>query len=700
MKIKITRPQEKIFNFSKLNPNDPSYNITFLYAIEGNLDFERFKNIFEMCINKIDLSKVDIKVIDNNIYNNCDEARKVKIESIDCLDMNEKEFEKFISDKADYLKAKPKDLSEWPLIDVYLLKNSETKYGLLLNMSHIISDVYSCYYLISLISKYYNSDLEENKIDAELNNDNFGTFLSYADKREEVDGDALEFFENEFRDISSYEIKEIIQARNNKGVLDGGKCSFKLNKQLSDRVRNFVSENKISEFAFFMSCYALIMSKMIKNNDIVTGIPLGNRMDKKIRNVFGYFVNTLPAHIVIDQEQSFSEFCDYILKKTYKIMKYQSFQLEQMEHKISGYINNVFTYYKQPLNFDLHECKVNRMPVNNSCVMFELTGVVESGEEFGIEFEYGTFFDNVDFEEVYIQLLNQVLENEQIGKITLVTNPTDEYLKINSYSEYKLGRHVKDIFEGIADKFSDRIAVKCNLVEWTYSELDKKSNQVAHMLLEKYPSDKCIAFSSNRRNELIAIIMGIIKAGKTYVPIDTVSPAKRVEYILNDLGQAPFIAEKEIIESLKFANDKVMYMDYMLENLDSYSDSRIDNSIEIKNPLYMIYTSGSTGNPKGVIVNNYNLVSLLESTKDKYNFNEKDIWTLFHSYGFDFSVWEIFGCLLFGGKLIIIDSLVCKSPEQFYNIVSEEKVTVLNQTPTAFKGFINADLELHKKKHE
>jgi amino acid adenylation domain-containing protein len=197
--------------------------------------------------------------------------------------------------------------------------------------------------------------------------------------------------------------------------------------------------------------------------------------------------------------------------------------------------------------------------------------------------------------------------------------------------------------------------------------------------------ERFVLVSLEKNEELIAAILGILKAGKTYIPIDPNSPKERFEYIAHFVREAAIITDRTL--PIPFQG-KVFEMESLL--------SRPKEGIKTVNPVpndiaYIIFTSGSTGKPKGVEVTHHNVARLFETCNKQFNFTNEDVWTLFHSYAFDFSIWEIFGALLFGGKLIIVPDSTIKSPYEFYQLLKREKVTILNQTPSFFRQLIKVD---------
>ncbi len=669
----LTPNQTRLYNFQTAYPNDPAYRLTFLYKITGNLDIYRLKKVLETVCDSIDAFKVDFVEVNNNIYQRYSDEKKHQFEVI-CRDANNSpaQFHEQIIKQVSELQKTP--LTQWPLLYFTLYHSGDSENYLLLTASHIISDGQSYHLMIDAINQAYNNEYRGDALVTFAQNYFNQRFLTEP-MYTAVSSKAREFFLAETRNIDSFGVKKIRQHRNERLILDGTSAYFYLDKT---GIQDYLGKNKYSENSFFLAVHALFIKKLTSENIIVIGLPILNR-DKTNKNAFGYFVNTLPLLINFDQINLFSELVQYINRKIFSLLRHQSYHIDDLSH-IDIRFNNYFTFYNKPFDYAFNQCNVQRIALDKDNIMAEFKCAVESMQDnYLVTLEYGNYFSKIPVENIFKQIIHSISSNDDpLIKDIPVLDHMSQYKQINSYKT----QAIKDRFEETAHHNPYNIALNDGSQEWTYQELNKRANKMARCLLEKTILSDKIIISLKRDNHLVLVILAILKIGKCYVPIDLHCPTERFNYILKDLDDTFVIGENEIED--------------LIAQSEQYDDSDLHINVPTDAPAYMIYTSGSTGAPKGVLVSNHNLLSLMDACKEKFDFNSADVWMLFHSYGFDFSVWEIFACLLEGSKLIILDRQLTQSPSHYYEIMHKHGVTVLNQTPTAFMGIIQEDL-LQKK---
>lgn len=250
------------------------------------------------------------------------------------------------------------------------------------------------------------------------------------------------------------------------------------------------------------------------------------------------------------------------------------------------------------------------------------------------------------------------------------------------------------IFEEQAERTPEATALVDGQRRMTYRELNQRANQVAHYLLSRgVRADELVGLWMERSWEMVVGILGILKSGAAYLPLDAAYPAERVNYMLED-SQAPMIlTQRRLAGEAVFGGTAVIFLEEESAALGRESAANPAASASPENLAYVIYTSGSTGQPKGVMIEHRQVTRLFSSTRAWFHFNERDVWTLFHSHAFDFSVWEIWGALLYGGRLVVVPYGESRSPQAFHELICQEGVTVLNQTPSAFRQLMAVDEE-------
>jgi amino acid adenylation domain-containing protein len=251
---------------------------------------------------------------------------------------------------------------------------------------------------------------------------------------------------------------------------------------------------------------------------------------------------------------------------------------------------------------------------------------------------------------------------------------------------------IHEIFEAQADRTPDKLAVVLGSQRLTYRELNRRANQLAHFLRnEGVRPDVLVGICVDRSVELVVGLLGILKAGGTYVPIDPQYPRERRAFMLQDSNSPIILTEDALARDLVVPNTKMVLLDNDWPTISREPATNPRVAVQPEQLAYVIYTSGSTGTPKGTLISHRNVVRLFEATQPWFGFTERDVWTLFHSCAFDFSVWELWGALFHGGRLVVVPFDVSRTPETFYRLLCDEGVTVLNQTPSAFRQLIRAE---------
>ncbi|MGG7099751.1 amino acid adenylation domain-containing protein [Rhodococcus sp. 24CO] len=241
-----------------------------------------------------------------------------------------------------------------------------------------------------------------------------------------------------------------------------------------------------------------------------------------------------------------------------------------------------------------------------------------------------------------------------------------------------------DILAGRIRDLPHAVAVVCGTERMSYRTLDERSNRLARKLIQEgVRSESLVGIMLTKSLDMIVAVVAVLKAGGAYLPLDRAHPADRVSFVIDDAKPVCIISDFEIPDAVVVGVESAEFSAGALGELSGFHSA--------DNLAYVIYTSGSTGRPKGVPVTHAAVMRLFENTRRDFGFDHTDVWTMFHSFAFDFSVWELWGALLNGGTLVLVDHDLSRDPDAFRALVAEEGVTVLNQTPSAFHLYIEAD---------
>ncbi|MGW3285353.1 amino acid adenylation domain-containing protein [Streptomyces sp. NPDC001002] len=308
-----------------------------------------------------------------------------------------------------------------------------------------------------------------------------------------------------------------------------------------------------------------------------------------------------------------------------------------------------------------------------------------------------------DFAEHLAHVLGQLATAEPdlpLGDVELM--PLDACLRIvregatPRHPEAQAGTDatVHGLLAEVARRQPHAVAVVDDTTELTYARLEERAEQLARglVVLGARPDD-VVAVALDRTAELVVVLLAILKAGCTYLPLDLRHPAERRRYTVEHAGAVAVVADPDASASLELLDGVRCVSPGELSDLADRvgADTALPADTDGSRPAYVIYTSGTTGRPKGVVVPHRNVAALVSATRGDFGLGPQDTWTFFHSSAFDFSVWEIWGCLLTGGRLVVVPYWVARDTELFHELVERRGVTVVSQTPSAFAQFIEAD---------
>ncbi len=465
---------------------------------------------------------------------------------------------------------------------------------------------------------------------------------------------------------------------------------------------DFASRNGFTMNTVVQGAWAILLSRYTGETDILFGATKSSRRSsiEGADQIAGIFLNTIPVRTEVDSEASLVEWLRQLRSEWVALREHEHTSLVKIKEAsdlpasaplfdtLVVYENDLLAARLRALGGKWSQRRVELREQTG----YALTLAAYGGAELTLKIE----FDSRRYTEGAIhRLLGHLTivlqgmaehQQERLRDLPWLTAAERRQLLVewNQPQTYSTPRCLHELFEVQAEIRPDAIAAVCETERWTYRELNERSNQMAHHLiaLGVVPETR-VALSQERTLDLIASMLAIVKAGGTYVPLDPLYPAERIGFMIADSGVQIVIADASGAAVLPDGL-QVLAPDAAANGPKSNPGLHFDTG----QTAYVIYTSGSTGKPKGCMVTQHNVLRLFSATEESFHFSAQDTWTMFHSPAFDFSVWEIWGPLLTGGRLIVVPYLVSRSPDEFAALIRRERVTILNQTPSAFRQFL------------
>ncbi|WP_186098327.1 amino acid adenylation domain-containing protein [Burkholderia gladioli] len=500
-------------------------------------------------------------------------------------------------------------------------------------------------------------------------------------------------------------------------VAPSGHHALCLPRAFYDRIATFAQRCESTPFHVILGLLHVYFSRTSQRDELAIGLPILNRSNARMRQTAGMFTGVSAVRLGYDPAQRFDELLKSLgqtLKQDYRHQRFPISELNRSLGLLQARRAQLFdisvSYERDDYDMRFGESPAQVHMCSNGHEQLPLALHIRENRfdaNAWIHFMYNrAYFEQEEVEAIgarFEQLLGQVLEDARVPVADLRLPTAGELARLRAWSAspaaFERDEPLHRLFEAHAAQTPDAVALEFEGRRLSYGELNAWANRVAHHLvgLGVKPDDR-VAICVERGPGMIAGLLGVLKAGAGYVPLDPAYPAERLAYTLGDSAPLAVLVQAGTREVLGGLTVPVIDIDAPGESGAS-SDNPVVEGLNARSLAYVIYTSGSTGQPKGVMIEHRNVTRLFAATQAWYGFGPQDTWALFHSFAFDFSVWEIWGALLHGGRLVIVPKLTSRSPQACYALLCDTGVTVLNQTPSAFRQLIAAQAESDRE-HE
>ncbi len=606
----------------------------------------------------------------------------------------------------------PFDLQRGPLLRARLLRLRAEEHALLFTLHHIVCDGWSIDVLLREVAALYRS------LAAGLAPELPEPPFQYADyavwQRRWLSGEGLEkplvYWRRQLRDLVMPELPTD-RPRPATPSHRGTHLSFRWPSGLAASLEALSRREHVSRFMTLLGAFQSLLHRWCGQDDISLGTPVAGRDRVEVESLIGFFVNTLVMRTRLSGDPSFQGLLARVRETALAAYAHQELPFDRLVEELSPERSGghsplfrvFFAVHEAPPEPEIPGLSLRLERIDRRTATMDLSLVLTRTQD-GLEgfFEYShDLFDDATvmrLEGHFRNLIEAVAErpSQRLSILPLLSAPERQQLLRESQAfqrTYPVANSLSRAFEAQVARRPEAIAAVFEGRRLTYGDLNRRANRIAHRLRGMGVGPEVpVGVFLERSLETLVAPLAILKAGGAYVPLDPAYPAERIAFVLKDTRTPVLLTDSSLAARLPAAGARTVYLDLEEELFAGAPEHDPEGQASPDQAAYVIYTSGSTGKPKGVVMSHRGALRLFAATDAWYGFGEQDVWALFFSYAFDFSVWEIFGALLSGGRLIVVPYWVSRAPSALLDLVREERVTVLNQTPSAFVQMIAAEV--------
>jgi amino acid adenylation domain-containing protein len=710
--LPLSFAQQRLWFLDQLEPGSTAYHMPYALRLRGALDVPVLERALAEIVRRHETLRTRFPAAGGEPSQVIDPAGPVSIPVQDLrhltADVREDEARRIAGAEA----RAPFDLARGPLLRARLLRLADEEHALLFTLHHAVSDGWSTGILVREVSELYGAfSRGEASPLAELP-------VQYADfaawqrawLRDEVLEAQLDYWRTAL--AGAPPLLELPTDRPRPPVPSdrGASVPFALPAETMRAVQALSRREGATPFMTLLAAWQLLLARYSGQDDVSVGAPVAGRTRMETEGLIGFFVNTLVLRADLSGAPSFRQLLGRVREATLGAHQHQDVPFEKLVEELAPgrsmgqapLFQVLFVLQNNARELlRLGDLAAEPMAADAESAKFDLTlSLMETEDGLAGSLGYRTeLWDAVTAQRMaahFAALVRAACADPDVPafRLPMVDDAERAALLGARPAHFPADAALHDLFAAQAARTPDAPALSYAGTTLTYAALDARANQLAHALRGRGVGPEVrVGLYVERSVEMVVGLLGILKAGGAYVPLDVAYPAERIAFMLGDSGVPVLLTQSALVDRLPEHAAEVVRLDADWSDIARESTAAPESGATGDALAYVIYTSGSTGRPKGVLVEHRNVVRLFRATEEWFGFGADDVWTLFHSHAFDFSVWEIWGALLYGGRLAVVPFDVSRDPAAFHRLLVDEGVTVLNQTPSAFQQLVHADAD-------
>jgi amino acid adenylation domain-containing protein len=712
--LPLSFAQERLWFLDRLIPDNPVYHVPLVTRLRGRLLWPVLAASLNEIARRHEVMRTTFTCVDDLPRQVAAPELRLDPPVVDLSALPAARREGVARRLLDVEMARPFDLARGPLVRALLVRLDLEEHLTLVNLHHIVADGWSLGVLVQELGALYRAFAASQPSPLPP------LPVQYADyavwQRQWLQGERLEEQIAYWRErlAGAPAVLDLPHDRPRPPIqrFQGAKLPFWLGAEALPGLSGLQRGSQVTLFMVLLAGYQTLLSRLSGQDDLIVGSPVAGRGRREVEGLIGFFINTLALRADLSGDPTFGDLLAQVRQVTLEAYAREDLPFERLVGELqterslahSPIYQAVLVLLNTPSStLELPGVSLEMIDTWVEGTKWDLTiSLEERADGLAGYWEYDSdLFDATTvarFAGQFRELLRTaVAEPERrLSQLPGLTEPERHQL----LREWNPG-DIRDApeaclhgrFDAGVPRWSGEIAVSWDEGSWTYRELAERAGRLAHHLRGMGVGPEVpVALCLERSPETVVSILAVLEAGGAYVPIDPHYPRERQEWVLEDSGAKVLLTTRAVAPE---GPRNVLFLD----DLDLAAGPILPPGSSGAGPdnlAYIMYTSGSTGRPKGVMVTHRNLVRLFTATEEQFHFRPGDALTLFHSYAFDVSVWELWGALLHGGRAVVVPHWVSRSPEVFHELLRTQRVTVLNQTPQAFRQLALVDPELEQ----